>query len=734
MHTNRFLVSLVIALAIAGSASVAQKHPSLFLTQHDVRVMKESLGKYPLFDRSLQEARMLVDRAISRPFDVPVPKDAGGYTHETHKQNYTVMHLAGILYQVTGQEKYAAFVKEMLFKYADLYPTLGRHPAAAGQAAGRLFWQTLNETVWLVHTTQAYDCIVEYLSASDRKKIEENIFRLMANFFVKEHTHELDRIHNHGTWTCAAVGMAGYVLGDRELSQQALYGSKKDGSGGYLKQLELLFSPDGYYTEGPYYVRYALWPFYTFAQVIENNEPNLKIFEFRNGILGKALYSALQLTYTNGAFIPFNDALKEKSYLSPEIVIALNIAYTRYSNDRSLLPIAKRHNSVMLSGAGVAVAKAIAGDPDVGEFPYASVEYTDGATGTEGGLGILRSGPFEDQSLLLMKYTAHGLSHGHYDKLSILYYDQGREILQDYGSVRFINVEPKYGGRYLPENKTFALQTIAHNTVTVDQRSQFSGNVRISEQHHADRHFFSATDKSYQVMSAKLSHAYDGVTMQRTVAMVQDEQFPASVVIDLFKIDAKDEHTYDLPFFYMGHLINTNANYIAHQKQRTAWGTESGYQHLWLEAEGKAQNDLQVSWLAGQRYYTVTSNVDSATRVYFVRIGANDPNFNLRNEPAFVLRQKARSHVFASVLEPHGSWDGTNEFSANARPAVKSIAVLSSDEEATVVEISGENGLQWFFFVANGEASDTKEHSVTVRGKRYTWKGNSHLQKQKGTP
>ncbi|MEX0737345.1 MAG: heparinase II/III family protein [Bacteroidota bacterium] len=724
---------ILTTLLLAGVASVAQNRPSLFLTRDDVGAMKEAIGKYPLFERSIQEARTLVDRAISRPMDVPIPKDAGGYTHETHKQNYTAMHLAGILYQVTGQEKYASFIREMLLKYADLYPTLGKHPAAAGEASGRLFWQTLNETVWLVHATQAYDCVVDHLSLQDRRRIEENVFRPMARFFVEEHTHELDRIHNHGTWTCAAVGMAGYILGDRELSQQALYGSKKDGSGGYLKQLELLFSPDGYYTEGPYYVRYALWPFYTFAQVIENNEPNLKIFDFRNGILGKALHSALQLTYTNGAFIPFNDALKEKSYFSPEIVIALNIAYIHYGDDRSLLPIAKKHNIVMLSGAGVEVAKALAENPDAGDFPYASVEYSDGADGTEGGLGILRYGPNADQSLLLMKYTAHGLSHGHYDKLSILYYDQDREMLQDYGSARFINVEPKYGGRYLPENKSFALQTIAHNTVTVDQQSQYGGNIRISEQHHANRHFFTASDKNYQVMSAKVTGAYEGIALQRTVAMVNDDRFPKPVVIDLFKINSKDEHTYDLPFYYMGHLIATNVNYTAHQKQRTVWATANGYQHLWLEAEGTAPQDAQVSWLAGERYYTVTSDADSTTHVYFVRIGANDPNFNLRNEPAFVLRRKARSYVFASVLEPHGRWDGIKEFSANARPMVKSIAVLLSNQEATVAEITGENGLEWLFFVANGDASDTQEHSVTVRGKRYTWTGNSYLLKEKGT-
>ncbi len=724
-NPQRVVFSLVCTLLLAGSV-FPQSHPSLFLTPQDVNAMKEAVGKYPLFDASLNSAKERVNQAVASAMDVPVPRDAGGYTHETHKQNYTSMHLAGILFQVTGESKYAGYVKEMLLKYADLYPTLGRHPAAAGEASGRLFWQTLNETVWLVHAAQAYDCIYEILTPAERKRIEENIFRLMAKFFVEEQTHELDRIHNHGTWTCAAVGMAGYILGDKELTKMALYGSKKDGSGGYLKQLEMLFSPDGFYTEGPYYARYALWPFFTFAQVLHHNEKELGVYDFRNRILERALYSALQLTYTNGAFIPFNDALKEKSFLSPELITAVDIVYARYSHDRSLLSIVKKHSEVMLSGDGVEVAKALYQNPDVGEFSYKSVEYTDGPNGTEGGFGILRSGPFEDQSLVFMKYTGHGLSHGHFDKLSIGYYDQGREVLQDYGSARFINVELKYGGRYLPENKSFGMQTIAHNTVTVDQKSHFDGKMSVSEKYHADRHFFSSADPNYQIMSAKADSVYEGVRMQRTVALVSDSAFSKPVILDVFRIDADHEHTYDLPFYYMGHLTNTSVRYRAFDKQRTVLGASNGYQHLWSEAEGTAPGPVQVSWMLGNRFYTVTSSADSSTAVYFVRIGAGDPNFNLRSEPGFILRKKGRAQVFASVIEPHGAWDGTREFSSGARPEVTGVRVLSSDKNLTAIEVEGTK-THWLFFVANGEPNDQREYSYVHRGVRHTWRGNSHL-------
>jgi len=86
-----------------------------------------------------------------------------------------------------------------------------------------------------------------------------------------------DQAHNHGTWSCAAVGLLGYALKDTVLIHRALYGTRLDRKGGFFFQIDNLFSPDGYYTEGPYYFRYAIWPFYWLAQAVENNQPSLRI-------------------------------------------------------------------------------------------------------------------------------------------------------------------------------------------------------------------------------------------------------------------------------------------------------------------------------------------------------------------------------------------------------------------------------------------------------------------------
>lgn len=709
----------------------AQKtHPNLLVTKSDVVKIKENLNKYDLFTKSFYDAKRALDEALSKPIDVPYPKDAGGgYTHEKHKQNYNEMHIAGFMYQVTGDEKYARFIKSMLDKYADMYPGLKGHPEAKIESGGRLFWQTLNETVWLTHTIQAYDCIYDWLSGEDRAKYEKNIFIPMARFFMIDCEEEFDRIHNHGTWTVTAVGMTGLVLGIDEYVQKALYGSKLDKHGGFIPQLEQLFSPDGYYTEGGYYVRYALWPFFIFAEALANNLTDLNIYDYRDQIIKKAFYSALQMTYSNGAFMPINDALKEKTWLSPEIILGLNFVYERYGQDKQLLSLARKHNRVSLTGAGLLVAKGFQETETIPDFNWKSVQYTDGGDGLQGGVGIFRNGNKDDMQTLLFKYTSHGLSHGHYDKLHFLFYDQGEEIIQDYGAARFINIEQKFGGRYLPENKSYALQTIAHNTLVVDEKSHFDGIQEVSEKFHPEKYLYDSSNPDFQYMSAVDKDAYPGVKMQRTMILVNDKNLYRPAVIDIFKVLSEKVHQYDLPFYYMGHFISSSFQYNPFTSERNLLGKKNGYQHLWKEAEGITKDGFIVTWLNKNRFYSLINSADSTANIIFTRIGGSDPNFNLRNEPGILIRKNARNYTFATVIEPHGVFDPTLEFTKDAYSTIQKVSVVYDSDEYTVVKINGNRGINWTLMLSNIDSDRNKEHVIESGETKYKWQGPIFLQK-----
>lgn len=627
---------------------------------------------------------------------VPRPVDAaGGFTHEQHKKNYYAMYDAGIAYHETHDAKYAREIEEMLLLYADLYPTLGLHPYDKSPVPGKLFWQTLNESVWLVHTAQAYAEVRPAISKKNRKKIESQLFYPMADFLEngipenRANYATFNRMHNHATWACAAVGLIGYAMEDETLVKKALYGSQMDGSAGFLRQMDELFSPDGYFTEGAYYLRYAIWPFMVFANAINVHQPELKIFERRDAILMKAVNALIQQSY-NGEILRMNDALL-KTYATQEIVAAIDIAYAA-SHDPQLLDIAEQQGWFIATDAGRETREALEAGKAV-PFRYENRLYRDGATGENGGIALMRAGDNKKGMLVTMKATTHGLSHGHYDKLTMALYDNGHEILTDYGAARFLNVEQKSGGRYTHENDTYSKQTVAHNTLVVDETSDFGGNYKLSSQYSPV-----ITRWEDTLVQALDTAAYgkQGVRMRRTLVLMAHVGTEYPIVLDIVQADSREAHTYDLPWHYHGHIIEANFDIRRNGSHLEPMGEHDGYEHLWCESEVRLEEqNAWFTWLEGDRFYSVTTTVrpEAGAKAYQTRSGANDPEQNLRMEPCMILRQQGRaSHVFASVIEPHGVYDLNVEKTEDSRPQVKSIVVEDESFDHARVRVELKNG------------------------------------------
>ncbi|WP_372772217.1 heparinase II/III family protein [Mangrovibacterium sp.] len=663
------------------SASGLQ-HPTLLLKKQDVATIRDGIEKYPLLKESFEKTKETADLAIESGIVVPFPKDpGGGYTHEKHKQNYTDMYSAGIVYQLTGDEKYAVFVKDMLVEYAKLYPTLGIHPEQKNQAPGKLFWQGLNESVWLVYTIQAYDCIYDFLSPEDRSNIETNLFHEVVKFFTVEDPYSFDRVHNHGTWCVSGVGMTGIVLGDSLMVQQALYSTKLDGSGGFLKQINDLFSPDGYYAEGPYYQRYALLPFIVFAQTLKNNLPETKIFEYKNGVLLKAVTTLLQMTNTDGRFYPINDAIKEKSWISAELIFGTNIAYAHNQNAQ-LLDVVQQNEKVMLSIEGLEVAKAIA-EGKTAKFERTPMLIHDGANGDQGGLAMLRTENQESQTSVLFKFSSQGMGHGHFDRLAFMLYDQGQEIIPDYGAARYLNVEAKQGGRYLPENYSWAKQTVAHNTMLINEQSNYNGDAKLAEESHPELSFIDLDNDSIQIVSATDSSCYQGAVLNRTMALLKLDS--RTYLIDLFKVANEKEANYDLPVYFNGQVMNTNFDYKRPEKQ-AAMGSKNGYQHLWVEAEASnLPSTASVCWMNKTSFYTMSVLTSPATKLVLTRLGANDPDFNLRNLQGMMIREpKSKNLSRLVVYEVHGNYNPVSESVMQSEGSVKNLSLEESSAGTTI--------------------------------------------------
>ncbi|MEL6697497.1 MAG: heparinase II/III family protein [Bacteroidota bacterium] len=749
----KFFLSISILFSLfLGTAKMAhaQTHPRLMLTPEGVTQIRSQLGKASLFDEQLAQTIQEVEAEIAKGIFVPIPKDmAGGYTHERHKQNFFVLQKAGNLFQITAEEKYAIYIRDMLLEYAEMFPTLGLHPTNRSYATGKIFWQCLNDANWLVYVSQAYDCIYDWLKPEQVRYLNQTLFRPFADFISVENPQFFNRIHNHSTWANAAVGMIGLVMDDEELVKRALYGLRDDGiaadsvdnDGGYIKvegvrkagflaQLDFSFSPDGYFTEGPYYLRYAMSPFLLFGKSLVNNRPDIDILAYREGILMKAVYALLNQTDAQGQFFPINDAQKGMSWRAREVISAVDIAYYHGGRDPRLLSIAQKQQTVQLDETGFAVASDIEKGLSKG-FQQESVAYRDGADGQQGGVGILRTSKDHAELCAVFKYSAHGMGHGHFDKLSYSLYDERGEIIQDYGAARWVNIDQKGGGRYLPENKTFAKQSIAHNTLIVNETSHYEGKIKKGEAHHPDPYYFNVSDENIQIVSAKERHAYPGTEMHRTLLLLKDDHFQYPILIDVLRVHAEVPNQYDLPIWFQGHLLQTDFEYEAEQHALVPLGQGHGYQHIWREAVGKPEgSNARLTWFDKGRFYSMTSWVSEQDELIFARAGAHDPHFNLRHDPAYIIRKQDTQHaLFLSLIEPHGSYNPVAEIPHTPFSQVDSIELLHDSEDYTAFSFEHQDGTRWMVMLANQQADETATHTLTIDKVTYQWQGPFELKK-----
>lgn len=671
---------------------MAQQHPSLLITKDNLPALREGIHQYPLLDDSFQAILKQVKAQLGEEIEVPTPKDAGGgYTHELHKKNYQLILNSAICYQLTLESQYLALCKELLFAYADQYRQWPEHPKRkVNHPSGRIFWQNLNDCVWLVHVAQAYDLIIPALSAAERRRIKSNLFEPMVLNLMQDHKDVFDKIHNHGTWSVAAVGITGLVLNKKEWLDKSLYGSQLDKETGFLKQLDELFSPDGYYAEGPYYQRYALSPFVLFAKAINNYRPELNIFNYRNGLLGKAIETVFQTSYSNGLLFPLNDAIKDKSIQSNELVLADNIAYSDIAADPALLGIAQQQKKVTLSDAGLLVAKEIFERKSVA-FDYKTMLIRDGKEGRNGGIAIIRNGNPEKQQTLVIKNTTHGMGHGHFDRMNFLLYDNGGEVFSDYGAARFLNIESKSGGHYLKENNSWAKQTIAHNTMVLNEQSQFMGKMAAAEEMKPSSISLKNQDSiKYSIVSDNSAYPY--AQLSRMLLTIDIEEHDTPLILDINYAKGKQSlKTIDLPYYYKGHVVDQSVSNSGGIAGRQTFGDKNGYQFLWLNHRNQLRGDNDfITVLNNYKFYKIhMSSGGSAMTLNHVSLGANDPEMNLLPTQGIILRQEnADRAIFAQLIESYGEIDPIDETISKALSVVKDFNVVPVDESVFRIDFN----------------------------------------------
>jgi hypothetical protein len=697
---------------------------ALLFSQAEVQEIRAQLGAHNLMGLSLEKYALEVDGYLAQAIDIPTPGEAGGYAHNKHKENGHYVQLAGSLFQFTGDQKYAEFVRDQLLGYADCYRDLDFQVQRNTNPPGRLFHQILNEHIWLLDASLGYGCIASWLSEDQRSQIIEGLFHPMLEMFTVKYDYDFDRIHNHGLWAVAAVGICGLAIGEEKYLDMSINGL--DGTsetGGFLVQLSNLFSPSGYYLEGPYYHAFAITPVCLFAEALHRHRPELDIFNYKDGVIGTTISSLLATAYPNGQFPALNDASQTKNIAYTGVQIAVSLCFKHYTKDDVLLGMAKIQNRVWLHPNGLALSQAVADKKQVKSPAWKSVELTDGPAGERGAHAFMRMlGNDGDTSQLVMGYGQHGEGHGHFDSLGISFFNRGQVVLQDYGFCRWVNVEPKFGGRYLAENKNFARQTVAHNLVAVDEKCQNSGDVKTADSKWGTPHFFVGDNKNMQAVSAFADDFYPGVEQQRSLLMLNIPELQAPLLIDLFRLSSDQPHQYDYAVQLDGQVVDTNFDWHQNSELRPL-GSDCGYQHLWDVSRGKPSDSAKVCWLQGDSFYTWTGACAAGAEMIFTRVGANDPEFNLRSESGFILRQKGADHLFASVLETHGYFSEASERCTDSTGQITGIRVIGSNGVGSVIKITGLE-ISLTVMVSNQrDVQPSTVHELEFDGETYRWEG-----------
>jgi hypothetical protein len=199
-------------------------------------------------------------------------------------------------------------------------------------------------------------------------------------------------------------------------------------------------------------------------------------------------------------------------------------------------------------------------------------------------------------------------------------------------------------------------------------------------------------------------------------------------MLDIMKVTSNKANKYDFPYYFLGQVIQTNLDYKTPKKLNTL-GNKNGYQHLYVEGTAKATNEnSKFSWLNNYKFYTLTTVTNTNDELLFTRIGANDPEFNLRRDPALLLRREnAKNTLFVSTIEAHGGYSPVTESAVNSNSSIKKLEVVLDTDAYTAIQITNIKGNTKLFITANTDPSKKAKHNLKINDKNYEWSGSYYF-------
>ncbi|TQI80087.1 alginate lyase [Serratia fonticola] len=347
----------------------------------------------------------------------------------------------GLLWQLTGEKAYLSKVTDILLRYAEFYPDYQEHGGIPHNGPGKMNAQTLCEANCLLDFTLGYDFIAEALTPDQRDYICTRLLRCGAEFLM---AHRTPQLHNHEVKIGCAVGVLGFILQDEGLLDFAV-----NQPYGLRYQLEHGLFEEGLWFEGSiHYHFYALQGFMAFEKLAQGSRWSLLEAPYYR----KMLSFPLQLLMPDGSFPRINDCIYGQEKLEHSELYEFAWYYYQDEDYAAALQAIYRDKpraniDALLYGADLPAQR-------LALIPQHHLHAPDC------GLTIWRD-PAQQRALLI-KHAPYGGEHDHYDRLGLILFDQGKEILPDLGTTGY-GAQMHYG--YYKNSAT-------HNTLTVNQANQ----------------------------------------------------------------------------------------------------------------------------------------------------------------------------------------------------------------------------------------------------------------------
>lgn len=357
------------------------------------------------------------------------------YQHTVHP--YLIN--CAFIYAATSDISYAQKVRDVLLKYAKIYPS---YPDFAPEFLarpnngywGKMFEQWLEECGFLADACPAYELIKPTLTPDECNLIESNFFRKAADMLKTRHDK-----YNWQAWNNFGRAALGVTLKDDQLIQSALVGKY-----GFHEQFPTMINKDSWaYELSANYHFFALKAMLYTAYTLRASGINLFDQKFMD-----MFKNVPNCMYSNMTFPAIGDGGYAKTMGENSELYEIALAKT---GDESLKKTLTRIYAKSPRNSKYALLNNFEIIPDTSAFIPASSNFTNS------GVATLRDG----KNTLSMLYGYSDNDHTHADKLAITYHDGKREILADVGTFSYST----------PVYTRWQKKTLSHNTLVVDSKS-----------------------------------------------------------------------------------------------------------------------------------------------------------------------------------------------------------------------------------------------------------------------